>query len=426
MKHENGIIGMEWGEDIYYYIKMCNALGEKNGQNYFMGINGPVGIGKRELLKEISKVIGREFIFLDYTDFVQITNFFSEYSDKSNVLVYINNTSIENGIYHNTVRKFIESINTIKSLSNIIIVFSSSAILGTNTAINAEFRVFLYNCLSMKEKILYARTVVEGCQKKWNLENVCLPDNSIEILIKYYTKEAGINYLSVLIQILYKLIFYENGCEKDRVITITNKMILRLLGSGCYVFDEQVRKRCLQGIGMAWTKWGGILLPIEVTITKGHGNINFLGNIGKLMKESVQAVFAYLNVNCRRWKIPSKNFSKYDFHINIYEQEVYKDGASAGLAFFVKLLCTLRNIKFQQPIAFSGEISLEGRVLRVGGLKEKLCAAQDHGIQKVVLPKQSWPEYQLISAEVRNSLLVTFIDDVSEVEKIIIQENVKF
>ncbi|WP_349945593.1 S16 family serine protease [Lacrimispora sp. BS-2] len=418
MEHENPLVGMQWGIDIYQYIKMCHTLGE----NHFIGINGPAGIGKGKLIKQISKAIGREFISIDYPDFDGNTSFPDTYGDKNNALFYIENTAVKNGMYPNTVSRFIKALNMTGDLSGAIFVFSSNAILGTNTALNAEFRVFLYGCLSMQEKVLYAKTIIEKCQKRWNLENVHLPDNTIEILIKHYTKEAGINYLSVLIRNLYEVIYYENKYEKDKNIAITNKMIFNMLGSGCYVFDEQIKKRCLQGVGMAWTKWGGTLLPIEVAITRGQGNIDFSGNIGSLMKESVQVVFTYLKVNCSKWKIPSNYFYKHDFHINIYEQEISKDGVSAGLTFFVKLLCTIRNMKFQQPIAFSGEVSLEGRVLRIGGLKEKLCTIQEHGIKKVVLPKQSWPEYQLIPVELRNSLSVSFIDDLKELEKIILQE----
>ena len=426
MKLEGSIRGIEWGGGICQYIKICHTLALANGENYFAGINGPVGIGKEELLKQISSGVKREFISVDYTDFIQNNCFIDMCKDKMNCLFYIGNTRIENGVYHSGVELFMETLHTKINVTNSIFVFSSNAILGTNQAMSAKFRMFLYGSLSVQEKLSYAKTAIEKCQKKWGLETVYLPDQCIEILIKHYTKEAGVNYLTVLINDLYKTIYYESSYDKEKGLTITNKLIFRILGSGCYVFDEQIRKRSLQGVGMAWTKWGGTLLPIEMAITKGEGTIHFFGNIGGLMKESIQVVFLYLKANSRKWKIPPNYFYKYDFHINIYEQEIYKDGVSAGLAFFVKLLCMIRNIRFQQPIAFSGEISLEGRVLRVGGLKEKLCAVKEHGIEKVVLPKQSWPEYQLLPTEISNNLSVTFIDNVKEIETIILKETVWF
>ena len=422
MMQEDNMADMIWGEGIFEYLKMCHALGAERGENYFLGMNGPAGIGKKELLRRICIHFNRKFIAVDYEDFILNHEFQDACMDKSLVLFYIGNTPIDNGCYHHEVDKFIETLNSMNNTSNVISVFSSTAILGTNTAMSARFRVFLYGSLSVSEKLSYARILIKQYQKKWNMENVYLPDHSVEILIKHYTKEAGINYLTVLIGNLYEILHYQEVPDREKEITITNKMIFRMIGSGCYVFDEQIRKKSLQGIGIAWTKWGGTLLPIEMAVTKGKGNIHFSGNIGNLMKESVHVVFAYFKANYRKWKIPPGYFTKHDFHINIYEQELYKDGASAGLAFFVKVICIVKKIRFQQPIAFSGEISLEGRVLRVGGLKEKLCAVQEHEIQKVVLPKQAWPEYQLLPEDFKNRFLIDFIDDVRELEGIILNE----
>lgn len=418
MEYRDSLDCMPWGTNIYQHIKICHKIGE----NHFIGINGPVGIGKRELINRISKDIGREFIHISYSDITLNTSFLERYRNKDSALYYIDNVTIENGVYPELIKGFMSLINLTDFFKNSIFVFSSNVILGTNAAINIQFRLFLYGRLSMREKVLYAKTVITELQRKWNMDNVYLPDNIIEIIIKHYTKEAGINYLSVLIKNLYEVIYYEDCYKKDTNIIITNRMVFRVLGSGCYAFDEQIKTKCLQGVGMAWTKWGGTLLPIEIVMTKGNENITFSGNIGSLMRESFQVIFTYLKVNCEKWKIATNYFSRHNFHINIYEQELSKDGVSAGLAFFVKLLCMIKKIRFQQAIAFSGEVSLEGRILRVGGLKEKLCTVQEHGIKKVVLPKQSWPEYQLLPLEVKDSLVTTFIDDIGELEKIIQQE----
>ena len=259
------------------------------------------------------------------------------------------------------------------------------------------------------------------CQRQWNLENIDLPDMSIKILIKHYTKEAGINYLAALICNLYEKIYYEKKYRQvdPEPTEITNKTIFRILGSGCYVYDELITEKCVQGIGMAWTRWGGELLPIQIETNQGKGQIIYSSNIGNLMKESIEVVFQYLKRNYEVWRIPKKDIYRRDFYISIYGLELFKDGASAGLAFLVKLICILKKIKFKQAIALSGEVTLDGRVLRVGGLKEKINVAQMHGIQKVVLPKQSWPEYQTLPNKMRNKISVYFVDEVSELVKIL-------
>lgn len=417
-----------WGQDIYDYIRMCDQMGKESSKNWVLGFNGPVGIGKKHLIRTICNEIQRRFVCIRYEKFIECGYSLIEETiiekDRESLLFYVEETLIKDFNYTKELGLLVEFIRNHKKIENCIFVFSSTAIMGSNSAIDVNFRVFRYGCLSLDEKIELAHDVVCECQHQWDLEDISLPDMSIEILIKHYTKESGINYLSALIRNLYEAIYFErNYRNRDIELTdITNKTIYKILGSGCYVYDEQISNRCVQGIGMAWTRWGGELLPIQIEMEQGNGQIIYSGNVGDLMKESVEVVFQYMKLNYKAWHIPRKEVYRNNFYISIYELGLYKDGASAGLAFLVKLICTLKRIKFKQAVAFSGEVSLDGRVLRVGGLKEKINAVQMHGIQKVVLPRQSWPEYQALPDNMRKSLCVYFINDVSELVKIFIRE----
>ena len=419
MSEKNIVEGLEWGKDVFQYIQMNHELGLETDKTTFLGINGPKGIGKEILMKKICNILKREFICIDYVDWIKNRNSFSDELYRENSLVFINDTSIENGFYCNEINCFFEEY---KYKKNVIFVFSSNVILGANIAISSKFRVFLYGRLSMAEKIAYARTVVNECQINLHLKNVKISDEVLAHIIKYYTKEAGIYSLSALTRVLFEYINLNNNCDERGEIVIEKEHLSSVLGNEKYVFDEKIAQRCLQGVGMAWTKWGGTILPIEMIVMKGNGKILSSGNIGNIMQESIDVIFSYFKVNYKKWGIKQNFFSMHVIHINIYEQSIYKDGSSAGLAFFVKILCTIKNIKFKNSIAFSGEISLEGRVLRVGGLKEKLCVAQEQGIKKIILPKQSWMEYQSINSEIKKSLFVYFIDDVMELKKIIQKE----
>lgn len=419
MKDEKLIEGMEWGKDVFQYMKMNHAIGAETGKSTFLGINGPKGMGKETLIRKISNILEREFVYIDYVDWIHKSNSFSKLYHE-NAVVFINDISIKNGFYDNEINCFIEKNK--KNRENIIFVFSSNVVLGANTPISAKLRVFLYGRLSMSEKISFAKTVINECQKDLHLENVEIPDVVLMYIIKYYTKEAGICSLSSCIRNIYEYLYFNNSCNKGGKIVIEKEQLTDILGNEKYVFDEFIAQRCLQGIGMAWTKWGGIVLPIEVLVMKGNGKILVSGNIGNIMHESIDVVFSYFRANYKKWGIKHDFFTKHNFHINIYEQSIYKDGCSAGLAFFVKTLCTIKNICFKDAIAFSGEVSLEGRVLRVGGLKEKLCVVQEQGIKKIVLPKQSWMEYQSIRNEIKENMFVYFIDDVLELKQIIQKE----
>lgn len=416
-----------WGKDIYDYIKMCNQLGENLASNYYLGINGPNGIGKKVLLKTICDEFHRKFIYIDYDEFIKQWNSLNDYLIELNSrakLIYIGQVLLERATYKKELEYIVEKIEETKKIKNCIFVFSSEEVIGSNIALDIRFKIFRYGCLSLEEKKLFAQIVVQKCQKELDLSEVQLPEASVEILVKHYTKEAGVNQLTVLIQNLYERVLYERMCENkgDNILVITNKVIRRVLGYGCYVFDEQISKRYVQGIGVAWSKWGGEILPIQIEMLSGKGNLIYSGHIGSIMRQSAEVVLQYLKINFKSWKLRWRDINRKDFYISIYKLGLEKDGASAGLAFFINFVCQLKQIKFKQPIAFSGEVSLDGRVLRVGGLKEKICVAKMYGIFKIVLPRQSWAEYQTLSKSLREDISVYFIDEVEELKKIIDKE----
>lgn len=424
MAKENITEKFQWGNDIYQYIKHQHELIKHSHKGCTIGINGPKGIGKKEIIEFISKEIGRKCINVEFNEIVENTNLLYEYED-INCLFYIENTIIQNGIYHLAVEKIISTVYSNHKMLGSIIVFSSNEIIGKNTALNVQFHVFTYGRLSMSEKIAYAKESIEKCKNKWKMDNIVIPDNVIEFLIKHYTKESGKNYMSTLIEELFEYLYISKVCIcQEKSMQVTNEMVFQLLGSGCCVFDEQIALKCLQGVGIAWTRWGGMLLPIEISVTKGKGNIVYTGTLGDTMKESIQVIFSYLEINYKEWKLRPDFIRKHNFHIHIYEHAIYKNGASAGLAFFVKLLCIIKNITFKEPIGFTGEVSLEGRILRVGGLKEKLCTLQEHNIYKVVLPKQSWAEYQSMPLELRNSMSACFVDNIKDIKKVISRDSI--
>ena len=313
-----------WGQDIYEYIKMCDQIAKESSKNWILGVNGPVGIGKKYLIKSICEEIQRRFICISYKKLFE-----SGYSliekhvlekDREPLLFYIEGIQKNDTNYSMEIDFLVEFIRSSIKIKKCIFVFSSTAIMGSNSPINVSFRVFRYGCLSLDEKIEFAHEIVTKCQRQWNLENIDLPDMSIKILIKHYTKEAGINYLAALICNLYEKIYYEKKYRQvdPEPTEITNKTIFRILGSGCYVYDELITEKCVQGIGMAWTRWGGELLPIQIETNQGKGQIIYSSNIGNLMKESIEVVFQYLKRNYEVWRIPKKDIYRRDFYIKAF------------------------------------------------------------------------------------------------------------
>ena len=167
--------------------------------------------------------------------------------------------------------------------------------------------------------------------------------------------------------------------------------------------------------GLAWTSVGGDTLQIEVNIMPGEGEILLTGQLGDVMKESARTGISYIRSVSREHGIAEDFFKKHDLHIHIPEGAVPKDGPSAGITMATAMLSAVTGKKVRSDVAMTGEITLRGRVLPIGGLKEKLLAAKNAGIQTVIVPKENKPDVEEISAEITKGLEILFVSHINEV-----------
>ena len=247
-------------------------------------------------------------------------------------------------------------------------------------------------------------------------EQLAITDKAMAKIISSYTREAGVRNLErKLGEICRKAArpLYEGEKEK---IKVTEQNLEKFLGKEKYSFDKK-NDTDEVGIvrGLAWTSVGGDTLEIEVNIMPGKGEFQLTGQLGDVMKESAQAGISYIRSVSEEYHIPKKFFQENDIHIHIPEGAVPKDGPSAGITMATAMLSAITKTPVRADVAMTGEITLRGRVLPIGGLKEKTLAAKNAGIKTICVPKKNEKDIDEISPEIKKGLKIVFVEQMKDV-----------
>ena len=262
-----------------------------------------------------------------------------------------------------------------------------------------------------KEHLIDKQIEENGLNKKEFKVN----DEAILTLIRRYTFEAGVRNLNREIANLARKTVKEIITKKAKQLNITNRNLAKYAGPEKKDFGI-ARKKDTVGIvtGLAYTEYGGDLLDIETLKFEGDGKLKITGQLGEVMQESAQAAFSYCRSIAKDHKIEAKKFNKFDFHIHVPEGATPKDGPSAGVGLCVALMSSISGLKVRKDLAMTGEITLNGNVLEIGGLKEKLLAALRGEIKTVLIPKANKKDLIEMPKEILNSLKIKPISHVSE------------
>ncbi len=246
-----------------------------------------------------------------------------------------------------------------------------------------------------------------------------LSDDAIIDTIRYYTKEAGVRSLDrEIARLARKVVMELEKSGKKSSDVITSKDLEKFLGVRKFLFGES-EKTDLIGIttGLAYTQVGGDLLSIESVLIPGKGGIKSTGKLGDVMQESAQAAYSYFRSNSNKYGVLADKFEKKDIHIHVPEGAIPKDGPSAGIAMFTSIVSLMTGIPVNKDVAMTGEITLRGRVLPIGGLKEKLLAASRGGIKKVLIPYDNKKDLAEISKNITKNLKIIPVKTADEVVK---------
>ena len=273
-----------------------------------------------------------------------------------------------------------------------------------------------------KEKIEIAKKYL--IPKKMN-KNILKPSElklertAVTNIVRHYTRESGVRGLEKVFDKLFrKLVFQleKTKTKSKKQFVFDEKTIKKFLGPEKYK-DSVLEKKNLVGItnGLAWTQVGGDILNIEVNLSSGKGMIHATGKLGEVMKESITAALGYIKSNSVEFGVNPKVFEKVDIHLHVPEGAIPKDGPSAGITIFTSLISSLTEIKIKREVAMTGEITLKGRVLPIGGLKEKLLAAIRYGIKTVIIPKENEKDLIEIQKDIQNKLIIKKVEFAREV-----------
>jgi len=250
-------------------------------------------------------------------------------------------------------------------------------------------------------------------------EQARLTDDAIKNIIRRYTREAGVRSLEREISAVFRKIAKKvvEG-KKDRFV-VAAKDLQKYLGPAKFT-SSLIEKKDETGMstGLAWTEAGGDILFIEVALVPGKGQLILTGHLGEVMKESCQAALSYVRSHWQVFSLPEKFFQKIDVHVHVPEGAVPKDGPSAGTAITTALVSALTRIPVKRFVGMTGEVTLRGRVLEIGGVKEKVIAAHRARLKTIILPKNNKKDLEDIPKYVLDDLEFIFVDDVGEVLKI--------
>jgi len=241
-------------------------------------------------------------------------------------------------------------------------------------------------------------------------------NNTLNQLIRYYTREAGVRNLEKEIAKLCRKSVKVIETSNKKKILLDRKTIEKFLGVARFRTSE-IEKKNLIGItnGLAWTEVGGEILSIEVLLSLGKGKLTITGKLGDVMKESIQAATSYVRSQSLNLGIKPGDFDKYDIHVHVPEGATPKDGPSAGIAIFNSLVSSLTANKVKRDVAMTGEITLRGRVLPIGGLKEKLYAAIRAGIKTVLIPEENKKDLVEIDKELLKNIKVISVSEAQSI-----------
>lgn len=263
-----------------------------------------------------------------------------------------------------------------------------------------------------KEHLIRKQMEKNGLKDK----QLYISNKALEMIIRGYTKEAGVRNLERKIAAICRKAAKSVWEDKKKVVKVTAGNLEQYLGKPRYSLNKANEKDDVGIVrGLAWTSVGGDTLEIEVNVLPGKGEFSLTGQLGDVMKESAQAGISYIRSIADKYKIKKEFFQKNDIHIHIPEGAVPKDGPSAGITMATAMLSAITGTKVRSDVAMTGEITLRGRVLPIGGLKEKTLAAKAAGIKTVIVPEKNRKDIEEMSSEITDGLEIVFVSTMDEV-----------
>ena len=412
---------------------------------------GPPGVGKTSLGRSIARAAGRNFVRLSLggvRDEAEIRGHRRTYIGAlpGKIIQYLKKSKSSNPVYlMDEVDKMStdfrgdpsaallevldpEQNNTFNDhyldldydLSKVMFITTANLLHNIPKPLQDRMEVIQIDSYTELEKLNIALQFLVKKQRDENglkEKNITFSDNAILTIIRNYTRESGVRNLEREIGSICRKVAKEvikHGAEFS--MKITPARIRKFLGIPRYRYGKlEEDDRIGIATGMAWTEVGGELLTIEVSVVPGKGKLTITGKLGEVMQESAQAAMSYVRSRADELGLDKDFYQNMDLHIHVPEGSIPKDGPSAGITMAIAITSALTKVKVKRDIAMTGEITLRGRILPIGGLKEKLLAANRGGIKEVIIPKENEKDMEDIPDKVKKSLDITMADHMDQV-----------
>jgi len=438
---------------ILEYIAVLQRVKQLHGP--ILCLTGPPGVGKTSLGKSIARALGRKFVRISLggvRDEAEIRGHRRTYigSMPGKIIQGLKKAETVNPVflldevdklghdYHGDPssallevldpeqnRTFIDHYLEVEyDLSNVLFIVTANNPNEIPDALIDRMEIIELPGYIDMDKIEIAKQHLIGKQKTANglkEEELVLTDETLSEIIINYTLEAGVRSLEREISKICREVVIElTTSNRKKTVTVTKKNLKKYLGEPKYPLSK-LRSQGEVGVvnGLAWTSYGGDLLRVEVNLLPGKDKLTLTGKLGEVMQESAMIALAYIRSQSRKFHIPSDFVNRYEIHIHLPEGAVPKDGPSAGITLTTAMLSALKKEHFPDELAMTGEITLRGKVLPVGGLNEKLLAAKRYGVKRIILPDENKSDIKEMNKNLLAGLELKFVKDYLQVYEII-------
>jgi ATP-dependent Lon protease len=317
-------------------------------------------------------------------------------------------------------------INQPFSLANVMFVATANQIDPIPTALRDRMEVINLAGYTEEEKLEIAKRYLVPRQTKENglkVKHICFDDESISEIISKYTREAGLRNLEREIGKVCRKVARKVAEGNKRLVKVTAKSLHTYLGAPKFVREEDLDKNEIGVVnGLAWTPVGGEILHIEASLMKGKAGLTLTGQLGDVMKESVQAALSFIRAHADTMHLKPEIFQDNEIHVHVPAGAIPKDGPSAGVAMTTALVSILCRIPVRKDVAMTGEVTLRGKVLPIGGLKEKILAAVRSRMRLVIIPEQNKKDLEDIPSEILKKVKIVPVSEVTEALKLALEK----
>ena len=442
-------------ERITEYLAVLKLTG--NMKAPILCFVGPPGVGKTSIAKSVARALGRKFVRMSLggvKDEVEIRGHRRTYigAMPGRILYGMKNAGSINPVF------LLDEIDKITSdmhgdpagallevldpeqnnsfrdryieypydLSKVLFITTANSLDTIPAPLRDRMEIIELSGYTLEEKTEIARRYLVPKQLAANGltdNNASFTEDGIRAAIEGYTREAGVRTLERTVGTLCRKVAVQYANDKNLpCVTVNADMVPTFLGAPRYKKeDNRFEKEIGAVTGLAWTAVGGTTLTVEATLMPGKGDLKLTGKLGDVMKESAQAALTYIRANADKFQIPAEKFSSFDLHVHVPEGATPKDGPSAGITIATAILSAFSGKNVRGDVAMTGEITLRGKVLPIGGLKEKSLAARRVGIKTVIIPEGNRKDIEELPAVVREEIKFIPVKQVDEVFAIVLE-----